>query len=138
MKTLSMGTLRSSSVTVPRMISLPQRAIADPDKAPGDEGCVQTRFWARTSNYAWAMGAVGLGLGLHFYYVQEMLASLALFSLLFFSLSLVALSVFFVCYAGNQAARWAGPRSRAVTRFSSGGTVTAPANTQTARASPHR
>lgn len=56
-----------------------------------------------------------MGLGLHFYYMRELLASLALFSLLFFSLSVVALSVFCVCYAGHRAAIWAGPASRAVT-----------------------
>jgi hypothetical protein len=114
MKTLSMGTLRSRSAPAPRVITLPERAFAHDDEAPGGEACAQTYFWARTSNYLWAMGAVAVGLGLHSYYVREMLASLALFGLFFFSTTLVVLSVFVVCYAGNQAALWAGPASRVV------------------------
>lgn len=74
-------------------------------------------LWARTSNYLWAMGAVAMGLGLHFYYFREMLASLALFSMLFFSMTAVVLGVFAVWYVGNQTATWAGPASRAVTAF---------------------
>ena len=53
-------------------------------------------------------------LRLEFYYVREMLASLVLFSVIFFSLSLVVLSAFLVWYAGNQVAIWANPASRAV------------------------
>jgi hypothetical protein len=49
-----------------------------------------------------------------FYYVREMLASLVLFSVIFFSLSVVVLSAFFVWYAGSQVASWASPASRAV------------------------
>jgi len=96
------------------VITVPERALAHHETAPGGEACSQTCFWARTSNYLWAMGAVAVGLGLHFYYVREMLASLALFGLFFFSLTLVVLSVFLVCYAGNQAGLWAGPASRVV------------------------
>lgn len=114
MKISWIGTLKSTSVPAPRTINLPQRAIADRDEPPSRESCAQIYPWARTSNYAWAMGAVALGLGLRFYDVREMLASLALFSLLFFSLGLVVLGVFFVCYAGNRAATWAGLASRAV------------------------
>jgi hypothetical protein len=117
MKILSMETRGSRSVPAPRTIKLPQRDITDPDEPRGAQACAQTRFWARTSNYLWAMGVVGMGLGLHFYYMREMLASLALFSLLFFALGLVALCVFFVCYAGNQAAMWAGPLSQVVIAF---------------------
>jgi hypothetical protein len=64
------------------------------------------------SNYAWATGAMSVGLGLHFYYVRELVASMVLFSVMFFSLSLVVLSVFFVWYAGKQVAAWARPASR--------------------------
>jgi hypothetical protein len=53
-------------------------------------------------------------LRLEFYYVREMLASLVLFSVIFFSLGLVVLSAFLVWYAGNQVAIWASPASRAV------------------------
>jgi hypothetical protein len=114
MKSLSMETRGSRSVPAPRTINLPERDILDLDETPGAEACAQTYSWARTSIYGWAMGVLAVGLGLHFYYVREMLASLALFSLLFFSLGLVVLSVFFVCYAGNRAAIWAGPASRVV------------------------
>ena len=92
MKTLSMGTRRSSSAPVPGTINFPQRAILELEEPPRDEACARTYFWARKSNYLWAMGAVAIaGLGLHFYYVREMLASLALFSLLFFSVAAVVL-----------------------------------------------
>jgi hypothetical protein len=63
------------------------------------------------NNYAWATGVMIVGLGLHFYYVRELVASMILFSLMFFSLSLVVLSVFFVWYAGKQVAMWARPAS---------------------------
>ncbi len=63
----------------------------------------------------WASGAAVAGLSLHSYYMRETLVSLALFSLLFLSLSLVTLSVLCVCYAGRRAVIWAGPASRAVT-----------------------
>jgi len=63
-------------------------------------------------NYAWATGVMIIGLGLHFYYVRELVASMVLFSVLFFSLSLAVLSVFFVWYAGEQVAMWARPASR--------------------------
>jgi hypothetical protein len=117
MKVLSMGTRGSGSAPAPRTINLRQRAIFEPEEPPGDEACARTYFGARTSNYLWTMGAVAMGLGLHFYYVREMLASLALFSLLFFSVAAVVLGVFVVWLAGNQAAAWAGPASRAVTAF---------------------
>jgi len=114
MKTERMGTQGSTSVPARAMINLPQRTIENPGELLRDGASARTCFRARTSNYVWAMGAVAMGLGLHFYYVREMLASLVLFCLLFFSLGLVVLSVFFVCYAGSQAAVWAGPASRAV------------------------
>lgn len=82
-----------------------------------DGASAQTRLWARPGNYAWAMGVVALGLGLNFYFMREMLVSLALFSLLFFSLALVVLSVFCICYAGNHAAIWASPALRAISKL---------------------
>ncbi len=60
------------------------------------------------------MGVVALGLSLHFYYVRELLTSLALFSLFFFSLTVVVLSLFCIYYAGKRAAIWAGTASRAL------------------------
>jgi hypothetical protein len=114
MKISWIGTLKSRSVPTPRTINLPQRAIADRDESQYREACAHIYPWARTSNYAWAMCAVALGLGLRFYYVREMLASLALFSLLFLSLSLVVLGAFLVGNAAKRAAIWAGPASRVV------------------------
>ena len=65
------------------------------------------------SNYAWGISVmIIMGLGLQFYYVRELVASMVLFSAVFFSLSLVVLSVFFVWYAGKQVAVWARPVSR--------------------------
>ena len=53
-----------------------------------------------------------MGLGLHFYYVREIVASMILFSVVFFSACLVVLSGFFVWYAGRQIAMWGRPASR--------------------------
>jgi hypothetical protein len=64
------------------------------------------------SKCAWATGVMIMGLGLRFYYVRELLASMILFSLMFFSLSLVVLTAFFVWYAARQVAMWARPGSR--------------------------
>jgi hypothetical protein len=117
MKIRWMETLGRRSLPAPRMITLPQRALADHDESSRGNACARTYSWAQTSNCAWAMGAVALALGLHIYYVREMLASLALFGVFFFSLTLVTLGVFFACYAGNQAALWAGRASRFVIAF---------------------
>lgn len=110
MKIRSTETLGTRSVPAHRMITL---SIADHHEPRGGTS-EQTCFWARPSNYAWAMGVIAVGLGLHFYFMREMLVSLALFSLLFFLLTLVVLSVFCIFYAGNRATIWAGPASRAV------------------------
>jgi hypothetical protein len=123
MKTRLIETVRSRSVPAARLIIPPERSIADRDQAPGDEARAQTHFWARPGNYLWAMGgstvvgAAVVGLGLHFYSVRETLVSLALFSLLFFSLSVVVLIAFGIRYSGKKAAIWAGPASRAVLEF---------------------
>jgi len=114
MKIRRMETSGPRGVSTLRMITPFERALADGDKPQREWAPAQTRFWARTSTCAWAVGAVVVGLSLRSYYVREMLLSLVLFSLLFFSLTLVVLSVFFACYAGNQAAILAGPASRAV------------------------
>jgi hypothetical protein len=59
-----------------------------------------------------------VGLGLYSYYVRELLASLALFSVAFFFLALVALGALLVWCAAEQAALWAMPVSRNVLAFS--------------------
>ena len=61
------------------------------------------------SDCHWAAGAMIGALGLHFYYVREMMASLFLLSLLFFVLSGVLLSGFFLWHAGKRIATWARP-----------------------------
>jgi len=116
MKIRPTETLGSRRVPGPWVLTLPERSVADDDRPAGGAACAQNSFWARPSNYLWATGAVAAGLGLHFYYyyMRDTLVSLALFSVLFFSLSLAVLGVFLVCYAGKQAALWAGPSSRAV------------------------
>ena len=98
---------------IPPAIALSPQAITDPDDSSAGAAVAPARTLARASNYAWAAGAAIVALGLHFYYVQELLVQFALFGLFFFSLSLVVLSVFFACYAGNQAATWTGSAWRA-------------------------
>jgi hypothetical protein len=69
-------------------------------------------------DYTCGLAVIIVGLGLYSYYVRELLASLALFSVVFFSLALVGLSAFFVWYASRQVALWASPLSRNVAAFS--------------------
>jgi len=69
---------------------------------------------ALVSNYRWAIALMTAGLGLRFYCVRELLAELALFSLLFFSLSVVALAAFFGWHIANRAAISAGRPSRSI------------------------
>src|SRR5579871_3561996 len=114
MKIGSMETPGARSASVPRVITLPERSLADRDERRRNSASAQARFWVRTSNYAWSTGVVAVGIGLHFYYMGEMLVSLALFSLFFLALSLVALGVFWVCFARHRAAIWADPASRVV------------------------
>ena len=64
------------------------------------------------SNYAWATGVMIAGLGLYFYYVRELVASMLIFSTVFFLLSLLVLSGFFVWYAGKQVLAWSRPVSQ--------------------------
>lgn len=59
-----------------------------------------------------------VGLGLYSYYVRELLASLALFSVAFFFLALVALSGLLFWCAGEQMAIWSRPTSRSLLSFS--------------------
>jgi len=61
------------------------------------------------SNFAWAIGVIFAVLGLHFYYVREIVASMVLFSVMFFSVGLAVLTVFFIWYAGNRIVVWARP-----------------------------
>jgi hypothetical protein len=58
------------------------------------------------------------GLGLHSYDVRALLASLALFSVVFFFMALVALGALLVWWASEQVANRTGPLSRNVIAFS--------------------
>lgn len=62
--------------------------------------------------------SVIVGLGLYSYYVRELLASLALFTAVFFFLGLVALTVFLLWCASVQVAIWTPPASRNMIAFS--------------------
>jgi hypothetical protein len=62
--------------------------------------------------YTCGLSVVIVGLGLYFYYVRELLASLLLFSVAFFFLDLVALGAFLIWYESWQLAIWTGPVSR--------------------------
>ena len=53
-----------------------------------------------------------VGLGLYSYYVRELLASLVLFTGVFFILGLTALGMLLVWCAGEWIAIWAPPASR--------------------------
>lgn len=59
-----------------------------------------------------------VGLGMYSYYVRELLASLALFSLGFVFLALIGLGVFLVWWASAQVGIWARPASRNMMAFS--------------------
>jgi hypothetical protein len=65
-------------------------------------------------DYTCGLGVVIVGLGLYSYYVRELLASLFLFSAVFFSMGLVALSVFLAWCASKQVALWSRSASRNV------------------------
>jgi uncharacterized membrane protein len=58
------------------------------------------------------VSVVIMGFSLYSYYVRELLASLALFSVAFFLLGLVVLGVFLVWCASVQVAIWTRPASR--------------------------
>lgn len=101
-------------LAVPPAIALSPHATTDSGDSSANAVVTPTHALARASNYLWTAGAA---IGLHFYYVQELLAQFALFSFVFFSLSFVALSVFFVWYVSNRAATWSGFASRSATAF---------------------
>jgi hypothetical protein len=67
--------------------------------------------------YACGLSAV-VGLGLYSYNVRDLLASLALFTAVFFFLGLMALTVFLLWCASVQVAIWTPPASRNMLAFS--------------------
>jgi hypothetical protein len=58
------------------------------------------------------LSVVIVGLGLHSYYVRELLASLVLFTVASFFVGLLALGVFLIWCAGEKVAIWITPASR--------------------------
>jgi hypothetical protein len=63
-------------------------------------------------DYTCGLGVMIAGLGLYSYYVRELLASLFLFSAVFFSMGLVVLSVFLGWCASKQVTLWSRSMSR--------------------------
>jgi hypothetical protein len=59
-----------------------------------------------------------VGLGLYSYYVRELVAALALFSVAFFSLTLVALAALMIWWASEQIVARSLPLSRNVVALS--------------------
>jgi hypothetical protein len=77
-------------------------------------------------DYTCGLGATIVGLGLYSYYVRELLASLFLFSAIFFSTALVVLILFLAWSASKQVALWSRPASRnAIALALAGGTALA-------------
>jgi hypothetical protein len=72
----------------------------------------------RTRDYTYGLIASVAGLSLFSYYVRDLLASLALFSLAFLLLALIVAATLLVWYATEQLAVWTGPASRNVVAFS--------------------
>jgi len=69
-------------------------------------------------DYSCGLAVTIVGLGLYSYFVRELLASLALFSLAFFFLALVVLSALLAWYASAQLAIWAWPLSKNFAAYS--------------------
>ena len=72
----------------------------------------------KAAEYTFGISAVIVGLGLYSYYVRELLASLLLFSALFFLLGLTVIGMFFIWSASEKLAIWTVPASRNVIAFS--------------------
>ena len=72
-------------------------------------------------DYTCGLAVTIVGLGLYSYYVRELLASLFLFSVVFFSMGLVALSAFLAWSASKQVALWSRPASRNAIALALGG-----------------
>lgn len=72
----------------------------------------------KTVEYTCGIAAVIAGIGLYSYYVRELLASLLLFSAIFFFLGMLGAGLFIVWSASEQLALWAVPVSRNAIAFS--------------------
>jgi hypothetical protein len=65
-------------------------------------------------DYTCGLGLMIVGLGLYSYYVRELLASLLLFGVVFFSMALVVLCVFLAWSASKHVGIWSRQVSRNV------------------------
>jgi len=72
----------------------------------------------KAPDYMWAMSAMILGLSLYSFYLRDLLASLALFSVAFFFLVLALLAVSLVWCASVQVAIWTRSAPRNVIALS--------------------
>jgi len=72
----------------------------------------------KATDYFCALGVMIAALGLYSYYVRELVASLALFTVAFFFLGLAALALFLIWCAGVAVATWTPPASRNMIAFS--------------------
>ena len=68
--------------------------------------------------YILIVAAAGLSLYSYYYFVRELLATLALFSVAFFFLALVVMGALLIWWASEQVANWTLPASRTVVAFS--------------------
>jgi hypothetical protein len=105
---------RLGQIVVSRRAALPTMTLRQQDVADDASGGAERTpagFVLSARNCVWATSVVMLGLGLRFYYVRELVVTMFLFSLLFFSLALTVLSGFFAGYAGKRVAIWAGVAS---------------------------
>ena len=79
-------------------------------RAHGRKAMMSLReFLLRLLPTTWKWIGIGLGafVAMHIYYVQEMIAALAIFSVLFLAGSIVALVIFLLDRAGRQITEWA-------------------------------
>ena len=72
----------------------------------------------KNRDYACGLLVAIAGLGMYSYHVRELLACVALLSVAFFFLALVALGALLVWGASEQVAIWTKPSSRNVVAFS--------------------
>lgn len=83
----------------------------------------------KASDFACGMGVMVLGLGLHFYSARDLLATLAVLSVAFSLVGLVALTVLCARYAGKRVTVWArtaspnAPRPSGLTAHATSGTT---------------
>jgi hypothetical protein len=63
-------------------------------------------------DYTCGLSVVIVGLGLHSYYVRELLVALLFFGAAFFFLALAVLGAFLIWWAGAQMAIWTRPTTR--------------------------